>query len=66
MRDFTKYKTPLVDTTMGLGRSLAIGGVSDDLWHRLDRLAKSRGISKAVMLRPVLEKFAEENQCELP
>lgn len=61
MRDLTKYKTPLVDTTMGLGRSLAIGGLSDELWTKLDRIAKSRNTSKAVMLRPVLEKFAEEN-----
>ena len=61
MRDLTKYKTPLVDTSMGMGRALAIGGLSNELWNKLDRIAKSRNMSKAVMLRPLLEKFAEEN-----
>ena len=61
MRDLTKYKTPLVDTTMGLGRSLAIGGINDELWGQLDQIAKSMNMSKAVMLRPILEKYAEEN-----
>lgn len=63
--DYSKPRTSgLVNTAMGDERAIAIGKVPLALWHQLDHEARRRNVSKAVMLRPYLQKIADELSVE--
>jgi predicted transcriptional regulator len=55
------YKSPLVDNTMGTGRSISII-LPNEIWSALDQIARDKNRSKATLLRPLVEQFIEENK----
>lgn len=56
------YKSPLVDNSMGTGRSISML-LDHATWSKLDAIAKSKNRSKATLLRPLIKRFIKENKC---
>ena len=53
------YKTRVVDTTMGLDRSITIK-LPGALWDQLDAIARADNRSKQFLLEPIITRFVRE------
>jgi predicted DNA-binding ribbon-helix-helix protein len=53
------YKTRVLDTTMGLDRSITIK-LPGALWDQLDAIARADNRSKQFLLEPIITRFVRE------
>jgi predicted DNA-binding protein len=64
MRDLSIYKTGAVNTQMGMNRSTSVM-LPAELYARLDAIVKRKNKNKAVLLRPLIKAYVEQEEAHV-